>query len=62
MIETLRAAFEYQGQKCSALSRLYVPRSMWEAKGGFKEQLVAELEKIQVGPVSEFHHFIGPVM
>ena len=50
------------GQKCSALSRLYVPRSMWEAKGGFKEILLEEIAKITVGPPGEFGHFMGPVM
>jgi 1-pyrroline-5-carboxylate dehydrogenase len=50
------------GQKCSALSRLYVPRKLWEGKGLFKETLVAELEKITLGPVNEFEHFMGPVM
>lgn len=50
------------GQKCSALSRLYVPRSMWEAKGGFKEILLEEIAKITVGPPGEFSHFMGPVM
>ncbi|KAL7008531.1 1-pyrroline-5-carboxylate dehydrogenase [Cystobasidiomycetes sp. EMM_F5] len=62
VIESVRAAFEYQGQKCSALSRLYVPKSMWNATGGFKDQLQAELEKLSIGPVHEFEHFIGPVI
>jgi acyl-CoA reductase-like NAD-dependent aldehyde dehydrogenase len=84
VIETIRAAFEYQGQlaiiedaplcwlqltymtspgqKCSALSRLYVPKSLWTAKGGFKEMLVEECNKITVGSVHEFEHFMTPVM
>ncbi|KAK9897469.1 delta-1-pyrroline-5-carboxylate dehydrogenase 1 [Cystobasidium minutum MCA 4210] len=62
VIESIRAAFEYQGQKCSALSRLYVPKSLWTAKGGFKEMLVAECDKITVGPVTQFQHFMTPVI
>lgn len=59
--QTIRAAFEYQGQKCSALSRLYVPQSMW-TNGRFKELLVENVSKISVGPVEEFQHFCGPVI
>lgn len=62
VIESVRAAFEYQGQKCSALSRLYVPKSLWTAPGGFKDQLVKECQAITVGPVTEFQHFMTPVM
>jgi len=60
VIESIRAAFEYQGQKCSALSRLYVPQSLWS--GGFKELLVKEVDNITVGPVTEFEHFMTPVI
>lgn len=49
----------YVGQKCSALSRLYVPSSLWD---DFKGQLLAEVGKITVGPPGEFNHFMGPVM
>ena len=59
--QAIRGAFEYQGQKCSALSRLYVSQSMWE-KGGFKQKLMSEIEKITVGPTQEFQHFMGPVI
>jgi acyl-CoA reductase-like NAD-dependent aldehyde dehydrogenase len=48
------------GQKCSALSRLYVPSSLWES--GFKEMLLNETAKIKVGPVTDFQNFLGPVM
>lgn len=48
------------GQKCSALSRLYVSSSVWES--GFKEQLLAEVAKIKVGPARDFSCFMGPVM
>ncbi len=58
--QSMRAGFEYQGQKCSALSRLYVPQSLW--KGGFKEKLLAEVRSITQGPTHEFKHFMGPVI
>ena len=48
------------GQKCSALSRLYVPTSLWAS--GFKDQLLAEVRKIKVGPPQDFGNFMGPVM
>ncbi|KAJ9497960.1 1-pyrroline-5-carboxylate dehydrogenase [Exophiala xenobiotica] len=57
--QTVRGAFEYQGQKCSACSRLYVPSSIWSE---FKPKLVAETEKLKVGPPEEFGNFIGPVI
>ncbi|EWZ02738.1 1-pyrroline-5-carboxylate dehydrogenase [Fusarium oxysporum NRRL 32931] len=59
VVNTVRGAFEYQGQKCSATSRLYVPESIWPK---FKEELVAETEKLQVGPPEDFKNFIGPVI
>jgi len=49
-----------EGQKCSALSRLYVSSSVW--KGGFKDQLLDEIVKIKVGAPQEFSNFMGPVM
>lgn len=60
MLQTIRAAFEYQGQKCSALSRLYVSASAWN--GGFKDQFLDEIAKIRVGPPQDFANFMGPVM
>lgn len=48
------------GQKCSALSRLYVSSSVWN--GGFKDQFLGEIAKIKVGVVQDFAHFMGPVM
>jgi 1-pyrroline-5-carboxylate dehydrogenase len=61
VVQAIRSAFEYCGQKCSALSRAYVPESMWN-KGGFKEKLVAQVGKITVGPCNEAQHFMGPVI
>jgi 1-pyrroline-5-carboxylate dehydrogenase len=59
VVQTLRGAFEYQGQKCSACSRAYVPASMWDE---FKNQIVTETEKLKIGPPEEFSNFIGPVI
>ncbi|KAF5333143.1 hypothetical protein D9611_002810 [Ephemerocybe angulata] len=60
VIQTVRGAFEYQGQKCSALSRLYVSKSLWE--NGFKHQLLEEVAKIKVGPPQDWSNFMGPVI
>ena len=59
VIQTVRGTFEYQGQKCSACSRAYVPSSMWEP---FKSRLVEETSKLKIGPPTEFDNFIGPVI
>ncbi|KAF2094524.1 delta-1-pyrroline-5-carboxylate dehydrogenase 1 [Rhizodiscina lignyota] len=59
VIQTVRGAFEYQGQKCSACSRAYVPASIWPQ---FKERLVAETKALKVGPPNDFGNFIGPVI
>ena len=56
---TIRGAFEFQGQKCSACSRAYVPASMWE---DFRSLLVSEVQKLKVGPPEELSNFIGPVI
>jgi 1-pyrroline-5-carboxylate dehydrogenase len=58
-IQTVRGAFEYQGQKCSACSRLYVPKSVWPE---FKEKMVSEIEALKIGEPSDFSNFIGPVI
>ncbi|KZV64582.1 delta-1-pyrroline-5-carboxylate dehydrogenase [Peniophora sp. CONT] len=57
--QTIRAAFEYQGQKCSALSRLYVPASLWPS---FKEYLEKQIAKIEVGSPLEMGNYMGPVI
>jgi len=56
---TIRGAFEYQGQKCSAASRAYIPESLWNA---FKERLVAEVATIKTGDVTDFGNFMGAVI
>ena len=55
----LRGGFEYQGQKCSAASRLYVPRSQWP---GLRDRLVAGVESIAMGDVADFRNFMGAVI
>ncbi|OBT84376.1 hypothetical protein VE02_07884 [Pseudogymnoascus sp. 03VT05] len=58
----VRSAFEFQGQKCSALSRLYVPRSMWE-QGDLKKALLREAAKMTHGDdVKQLHHPLGPIV
>ncbi|THV03355.1 delta-1-pyrroline-5-carboxylate dehydrogenase [Dendrothele bispora CBS 962.96] len=59
--QSVRAAFEYQGQKCSALSRVYVSSYLWNKQGGFKDLLLAEIKKIKVGSPIEWENFMGPV-
>ena len=56
---TVRGAFEFQGQKCSACSRVYVPASMWDE---FHSKLISEVPTLPVGPPEEFSNFIGPVI
>ncbi|KAJ7368586.1 delta-1-pyrroline-5-carboxylate dehydrogenase [Mycena albidolilacea] len=60
VIQTIRGAFEYQGQKCSALSRLYVSSSVWSS--GFKDMLLAEIAKIKVGGPDDWSNYMGPVI
>jgi 1-pyrroline-5-carboxylate dehydrogenase len=55
----IRGAFEYQGQKCSAASRAYIARSVWEQ---IRDDLVSETESIAVGDVSDFSNFMGAVI
>ena len=56
----VRGAFEYQGQKCSAASRAYIARSLWE--GGLREQLVDTAKSLSYGDVTDFSHFGGAVI
>ncbi|MCC5934064.1 MAG: L-glutamate gamma-semialdehyde dehydrogenase [Balneolales bacterium] len=58
-IAALRGAFEYQGQKCSAASRMYLPASKWDA---LREDLLAEVAQIKMGDVEEFDTFMGAVI
>ena len=56
---TLRGAFEYQGQKCSAASRAYIPESLWPE---FKERWVDQVKTIKMGDVTDFTTFMGAVI
>jgi 1-pyrroline-5-carboxylate dehydrogenase len=58
-VAMLRGAFEFQGQKCSAASRAYVPRSVWTK---MREELVAEVEGISMGDVTDLSNFMGAVI
>jgi len=55
----LRGAYEYQGQKCSAASRAYVPDSIWP---DVKERLLADIAEIKMGDVCDFRNFMGAVI
>ncbi len=55
----VRGAFEFQGQKCSAASRAYVPRSVWRR---LKKDLVELTESLTVGPVTDLSNFMGAVI
>ncbi|KAJ5900617.1 uncharacterized protein N7473_004687 [Penicillium subrubescens] len=58
-LNTIRAAFEYQGQKCSANSRVYVAESVWPE---FQKTLVEETAALKVGPVEDYANFVNPVI
>lgn len=55
-----RGAFEFQGQKCSAASRAYVPRSLWE--NGLKEEFATEVNGLTMGDVADLDNFMGAVI
>ncbi|HWX10076.1 MAG TPA: aldehyde dehydrogenase family protein, partial [Gaiellaceae bacterium] len=55
----VRGSFEYQGQKCSAASRLYMPSNLWPQ---VREQLVDEVKSLRMGDVSDFGNFMGAVI
>ena len=59
LVGLLRGAFEYQGQKCSAASRAYIPRRLWEELRG---PLAQETEAIPMGDPSDFSNFMGAVI
>lgn len=59
VIAALRGAYEYQGQKCSAASRMYIPESVWDE---FKEKFTAEVEKITMGDAADFDNFLTAVI
>ena len=55
----IRGAFEYQGQKCSAASRIYVPDNLWP---GLRERIADEVPQIKMGDVTDFSNFMGAVI
>ena len=59
-IALVRGAFEYQGQKCSAASRAYVPRSLWD--GGLRDGLADRTRSLSYGDVTDLSHFGGAVI
>jgi len=58
-VALVRGSFEYQGQKCSAASRCYVPRSLWPE---VRDRMVAMMQDIRMGDVADFGHFMGAVI
>jgi 1-pyrroline-5-carboxylate dehydrogenase len=55
----VRGAFEFQGQKCSAASRVYIPNTIWPA---VKERLVKEMATLKMGPTEDFTNFVNAVI
>jgi 1-pyrroline-5-carboxylate dehydrogenase len=55
----IRGAFEYQGQKCSAASRAYIPRSVWDR---LRDDFRAQTDSLTVGPVTDLSNFMGAVI
>ncbi len=55
----VRGAFEYQGQKCSAASRAYIPSNLWE---DVKKYMQADLSEIKMGPTEDFGNFVNAVI
>ena len=55
----VRGSFEYQGQKCSAASRVYAPKSMWPE---LRERLEAQVAELKMGDVADFSNFMGAVI
>jgi 1-pyrroline-5-carboxylate dehydrogenase len=55
----VRGSFEYQGQKCSAASRLYIPSNLWPE---LRERLAADVSSLKMGDVADFENFLGAVI
>ncbi len=58
-VAMVRGAYEYQGQKCSAASRAYIPDTLWPA---VRDRVVAMIEDIRMGDVTDFRNFMGAVI
>jgi 1-pyrroline-5-carboxylate dehydrogenase len=59
VVGTIRGAFEYQGQKCSAASRMYIPASLWDE---FNKDYVTEVKKIKMGEPTDFRNFMAAII
>lgn len=55
----VRGAFEYQGQKCSAASRAYIPESVWKE---IKDDLISQIKSLKMGPAEDFTNFVNAVI
>jgi len=58
-VAVVRGGFEFQGQKCSAASRIYVPASLWP---GVRDRMVAMIDEIKMGDPQDFRNFMGAVI
>ena len=58
-VALIRGAFEYQGQKCSAASRAYIPKSIW---GDLRDFMIGELKTVKMGDVEDFSNFMNAVI
>src|SRR6266852_45989 len=58
-VAIVRGGFEFQGQKCSAASRIYVPKSIWNA---VRDRAVAMIDEIKMGDIQDFRNFMGAVI
>jgi len=58
-VAVVRGGYEFQGQKCSAASRIYIPRSLW---AGVRDRIVGMIDEIRMGDVQDFRNFMGAVI
>jgi 1-pyrroline-5-carboxylate dehydrogenase len=58
-VAIVRGGYEFQGQKCSAVSRVYVPKSKWSA---VRDRVVAMIDDIKIGDITDFTNFMGAVI
>jgi 1-pyrroline-5-carboxylate dehydrogenase len=58
-VAIVRGGFEFQGQKCSAVSRVYVPKSLWN---DVRDRVVAMIDDIRIGDITDFRNFMGAVI
>jgi 1-pyrroline-5-carboxylate dehydrogenase len=58
-VAIVRGGYEFQGQKCSAVSRVYIPRSLWN---NVRDRMVAMIDEIKMGDIQDFRNFMGAVI